>query len=732
MNTKTTISVIRILIALFFLPFISNAQNTQKKPNAKVVDSTTAPDSKSLSEVAITANKRLIKQEIDRLSYDIQADPESKSSSVLEMMKKIPMLSVDADDNLELKGSSGYKILINGRPSAMMERNLKEVLRSMPASTIQRIEVITTPPSKYDAEGLVGIINIITNKKLSSGYSGTANLNATVPTGGPAGGGSFSAKLGKFGITAFSGGGIYNTPVTSDYNHRISTSTILSQDNSKEKDSHSGYFGTEFSYEIDSLNLLSASFNINQTNENGYATQLSSSTGQSMQSYLLNNSSTGRGNGADVSLNYQLGSVKNKKRLLTLSYRFYINGYRNDNQIDFSSRLNFVQSDYQQYNTGNSSEHTIQLDYTTLFKKISIEAGIKSIFRSNSSNFNYLEFNDLLGSFEIDPLKSNNFSNSQNVYAAYNSYQFNLGTFSVKAGVRLEHTQIHADFMSNQTTISKQQLNLLPVMAISYKPGITSTITMGFTQRVQRPGIYQLNPFVNRSNPNVESSGNPALLPVIANGIQFSYSLQKKAFMNISFDYISFNALINQVATYDPSTNITRIAYQNTGKASVFSSNISVNYPITKSWNFSTNVKAFYGKIEGTDGNALLSTSGFMYAFGLNSGLKLEKGWRVNASMNFKSRSFTFQRETNSQITSSFGLSKELVSNKLTFSLASNNPFARYRSNIVQLNGPGFEQRSTDISYFRSYKVSLNYTFGKLKDAVKKSAKSIKNDDVTN
>lgn len=728
MDTKTTISVIGILIALFFLPFVGTGQNVQKKeirPNK--TDSAT-----TLSNVTISATKPLIKQEIDRLSYDVQADPESKSSSVLEIMKKIPMLSVDADDNLELKGSSGYKILINGKPSAMMERNLKEVLRSMPASTIQRIEVITTPPSKYDAEGLVGIINIITNKKLSSGYSGTANLNATVPTGGPAGGGSFSSKLGKFGITAFSGGGIYDIPTTSDYNHRISSGTILSQDNSKKKDSHSAYFGTEFSYEIDSLNLLSASFNINQSNENGYATQLSSSTGQSMQSYLLNNNSTGRGNSTDASLNYELGSVKNKKRLLTLSYRFYAQRYRNDNQIIFSQQFNFVQSDYQQYNKGNSSEHTIQLDYTTWFKKIGIEAGIKSIIRSNSSNFNYLEFNDILDVYEINLLKSNNFSNNQNVYAAYNSYQFNLGTFSVKAGVRLEHTQIHADFMSSQTTISKQQLNLLPVLAISYKPGISSTINMGFTQRIQRPGIYQLNPFVNRSNPNVESSGNPALRPVVSNGVQFSYSLQKKVFMNISLDYIAFNALINQVATFDTSTNITHIAYQNTGKARVFSSNISVNYPITKKWIFSTNAKAFYGRIEGTNGNVLLSTSGLMYAFGLNSGLKLEKGWRANASMNYKSRSFTFQRETNSQITSSFGLSKELVASKLTFSLATNNPFARYRSNIVQLTGPGFEQSSTDISYFRSYKVSLNYTFGKLKDAVKKSVKSIKNDDIAN
>lgn len=728
MPTKTTISVVGILIALFFLPTLSSGQVIQKKkPAAKTPDSVT-----TLSTVTISVAKPLIKQEIDRLSYDLQSDPDSKSSSMLEMMKKIPILSVDVDDNVELKGSSNYKILINGRPSAMMERNLKEVLRSMPASTIQKVEVITTPPSRYDAEGLVGIINIITNKRLSPGYNGTVNLNGTAPTGGPGAGSSFSAKLGKFRFTTFNGGGIYNTPTTSDYTQRTSTNRILNQDNSKKKDSHSGYFGMELSYEIDSLNLLSASLNVSGSKENFHSKQLSTSSGQLIQQYLLNSHSIVGGDGTDASLNYQLGFAKSKKQLLTLSYRFYTYGYQSNNDIGFSQRLNYDQADYQQYNKGNSTEHTIQLDYLTVFKKIGIEAGIKSIFRSNSSDYSYLAFNNSLGGFEIDQQKSNDFNNSQNVYAAYNTYQFSLSNFSVKAGFRLEYTQIRADFMSSQTSIFQKQLNLLPVIAISRKLGSASTINMGFTQRIQRPGIYQLNPFVNRSNPNVESSGNPELNPIVANGIQLGYSLQNKAFINVSMDCTVFNSLINQVATYDPVSNITHIVYQNTGSAKLLGSNISINYPITKAWNLLTNGKIMYGKIEGTDGKEPIGTNGVMYSIGINTGLKLEKGWRASAAINYKSRSFTLQRETNEQSSSSFGLSKELIANKLNCSATINNPFMKYRPNIVRLTGTEFEQSSTDISYFRSYKFSLNYSFGKLKEAVKKSSRSIKNDDISN
>ncbi len=134
----------------------------------------------NLQEVAISGDRPIIKQEVDRISYDIQADPESKVLTVLDMMRKVPLLSLDADDNIKLKGSGNYKILINGKPSSMVVRSPKDVLKSMPASSIQKIEVITTPPSKYDSEGLSGIINIITTKKIDNGYNGSLTLRAAI------------------------------------------------------------------------------------------------------------------------------------------------------------------------------------------------------------------------------------------------------------------------------------------------------------------------------------------------------------------------------------------------------------------------------------------------------------------------------------------------------------------------------------------------------------------------
>ena len=255
-----------------------------------------------LKEVKITAAKPLVTQEVDRLSYDLQADPESKVNSVLDMMRKIPLLSVDADNTVYLKGNSDFKILINGKPSSMVERSYKEVLRSMPASSIERIEVITTPPAKYDAEGLAGIINIITNKKIDNGYSGSLNMSEKFPNGGPGFGGSVSARFGKLGMSAFGGASALNAPVTLNNTLRNtfgSEMTSLRQDGTNQSDSKNAYLGYEITYEIDTLNLLSGQFNINGSRSNGIITQnsLLQSSGEILQNYMLRNSNGGNGTG---------------------------------------------------------------------------------------------------------------------------------------------------------------------------------------------------------------------------------------------------------------------------------------------------------------------------------------------------------------------------------------------------------------------------------------------------
>ena len=234
-----------------------------------------------LKEVSVTANVPIIEQKADRIIYNLQADPESKSNSVLAMMHKIPYISLDGNANIMLKGNSSFKVLINGKPSASMENNLNTILKSMPASTIEKIEVITIPPSKYDGEGLAGIINIITVKKLNDGYSGSLNANGNFPVEGPGVGGSYTTKINKFAISAYGGGSISYNPQTAYTNSRLAfgeNPTNLLQQGDNKSNNKSAYFGTEMSYEIDFIHLISAQLNMNRNHSNADRTQTSNLT----------------------------------------------------------------------------------------------------------------------------------------------------------------------------------------------------------------------------------------------------------------------------------------------------------------------------------------------------------------------------------------------------------------------------------------------------------------------
>jgi len=219
-------------------------------------------DVHNLKEVVVKENKLIAKQEIDRIIYNMQADPESKSSNVLEIMRKVPLLSVDGDNTIRLKGNTNYKIFINGKPSTIVDRNPQDILRNMPASGIDKLEVITTVPAKYDAEALDGIINIITTKKISDGYLGNARVSHRFLVGGPGAGGSMTIKEGKFGISAFLGESLFHSPSTTNTTMRYSNTTTLLQSTDVKSNGSNGYLGTDISYEVDSLNLISGQLNI--------------------------------------------------------------------------------------------------------------------------------------------------------------------------------------------------------------------------------------------------------------------------------------------------------------------------------------------------------------------------------------------------------------------------------------------------------------------------------------
>lgn len=689
-----------------------------------------SPSSNQLKEVSVVAAKPLMKQEVDRISYDVQADPESKSLTALDMIRKVPMLSVDAADNIKLKGSGNYKILLNGKESALMAQNPSDILKSMPGTNIVKIEVITTPPAKYDAEGLAGIINIITQKKGDQGYNGSintgyntiwgyrGNLNATIKQGKL----GFNGYVGRNGRpkrkTEFGNQSIFFNPASS-----------LKQDGTRYNGGGNTYASTELSYEADSLNLLTGTFNFyNSTNNNGNNQYTIQRNGldEVIQSYNITSDGFGKYYGADAALNYQLGFKSNKERLLTASFKYSDNHNRQFNDVRARQTFNYDNPNYQQFNKAGSKEYTTQLDYIHPLKVITIEAGGKMIARNSFSNFHTDTLADN-NQYLTDNTQGNDFSYHQDVYSLYNSYQLKFTKWTLKGGARVEHTGIDADFSSTGSVLKQNFTNVVPSVSIQ-RSLKSSSLTFGFTQRIQRPVIYQLNPFVNQANPKFITVGNPNLRPAVNNNFELGYSNFAKGSINISTSYSFANNTIQNLVKVDENA-VTTTTFGNVGKNKNLGLNVSINYPITTKFNINLNSQITQVWLQGTFNGDFYTNRGQQgYAFA-NATYKFDDGYRVSINGGYSSRDVMLQGKDNYWINSGFNVSKEFFDKKVYLSLYANNPFSKFVRLDFPTRTPDVQTTAYSFNYYRSFNISLNYKFGKLNSSIKKNQRGINNDD---
>jgi len=641
-----------------------------------------------LKDVVITAVKPLMTQEVDRISYNVAADPESKSVTALDMMRKVPLLTVDANDNIQLKGSGNYKILINGKESALLAKNPSDVLRSMPGTNIVKIEVITTPPAKYDAEGLAGIINIITTKNIDEGYN--IGINTRYNTAwGPGVNLNGTVKQGKFGFSGYAGLGHQNTTVT-PYNGTetfFSNNSVLSQSGINGYNGNYKYANGDFSYEIDSLNLLTASVDF-ETDKNGQTTSELTQTRLNntiTQQYYQNDLSNSHYQGFDASVNYQLGFKKSKDQLLTLSYKYSYSPNTQATSNRFGDTIKYLQPNYNQFNNAGTKEHTIQIDYAQpLTKQLSIEAGAKAILRNDFSNFQSDTLNNNSDQYLLDQNQSNDFTYHQNVYSVYNSYQLKLTKWTAKAGLRLEETTVNADFSSVDTTLKTHYTNLIPSISLQRSLTSTSSINLGFTERIQRPDIYELNPFVNLSNPQFISQGNPALKPELSHVFELNYSRFGKGSINLGLSYSFSNNAIQNVSSLknesvdDKVDTVNYSTYKNLGSNRSLGLNVNTNYPITTKLSISINGLINRVWLKGTYNGTADKNTGYVGNMFTNISYKFDDGYRIGTNTGYFSGNVNLQGTTSYFIFNSYVFSKDLLKKNATISLVANNPWSKF------------------------------------------------------
>lgn len=693
--------------------------------------------SSQLKEVSVVAVRPIMKQEVDRISYDVQADPESKAVTALDMMRKVPLLSVDADDNVKLKGSGNYKILINGKESALMAKSPSDVLRAMPATNIEKIEVITTPPAKYDAEGLSGIINIITKKNSDQGYN--ANINGRYNSiWGPGININASVKQGKLGANMFFGANKRSTNQSISGNTQLFTNgAAIRQSADNSRSGNNRYGDLELSYEIDTLNLLTGSLEFfrghNIQNSNSLSNSLAAD-GSLMQQYSQLSSNINNWQGMDAAINYEMGFKNKKDRLLTLSYKYGYSPNSQSNNSVFNNRIGLYQSqlpDFNQYNKDGERSHTIQVDYAEPFKVVTLEVGGKAILRNNFSNFTRDDRDSATSQYLPNAAFTDNFNYHQNVYSLYNSYQIKMNKYTAKVGLRIEHTNIDADFTTVNQTVKQDYNNLIPSVSIQ-RAFTGSSINFGFTQRIQRPGIFQLNPFVDNSNPQFISTGNPNLRPELNNTFEFTYSNFGKNSFNTGLSYAFSNNSIQNVTNLSANADgqtVTTTTYQNLGSNRALGLNLNANIAFTGRLSLNTNIGVAHTWLKGSYGGQLYKNSGLNgEAFG-GLGYKFDGGYRLGFDAGFISSRVALQGKSNAWVFNSYVLTKEFLNKKANVSLVLNNPYSKNRKFTSTTVTPEFYQSSFFENPYRNYVVRFSYRFGKLSSEIKKNRRGINNDD---
>jgi len=700
-----------------------------------------AASTKTLDEVTITGEKSMVEEKVDRLVYNAEKDITSKGGDASDLLRKVPMLSVDLDGNVSLRGSSNIRVLINNKPSTIIASNVADALKQIPADMIKSVEVITSPSAKYDAEGSGGIINIITKKNNLQGL--TLNVDSGVGNRGTNLGLNGSYRKGKMGFTLGGFGRAFYNKATSELNQETRSGSDLFTTKQSSDSKDRGLFGQYslgFDYDLGKNQALSAGVRYGTRN-------FAQKQNLTIDQFLNSNPSATSQRKVDrkdlsgtVDVNVDYVRTFKPQQEWSFSTLFSRTNLTNNFNTDILNTNGNVGSRLKNVNDNYNTEFTLQTDYQTPIKKNQLlEFGAKGIFRTVNSEFKYLMAGES-GDFTINPDNpSGTLNYNQNVAAGYISYTLTTkNKYTFKAGTRYEYTGIDADMGEKGKVNIPSYGNLVPSINVSKNLTSATTIKAAYNRRIQRPGIQQLNPNVNLSNPQSVSTGNPTLSPELTDNFEVGLSTNiKKTYLNISAFARSTNNSITQIrTTVDTLAGAIVTTYENIGKQRAYGANIFANVYITSKWTVNGSVDLLQSYMEGQTVNAEgvsepVSNSGFNYGGRLMSQLSLKNGWGLQAFAFYRGKEVQLQGSRTGFYMYSLGFKKDFANKKGSIGFGAENFLTKGVKFTSDLKSPILAQSSQTQLYNRNFKITFSYTIGKMSfDAPKRKTRSVSNSDV--
>ena len=712
-----------------------NAGSVSVAPDSAAIDSIFA----HLSEVEVVAMRPLIKTEIDRLSYDVQADGDSKTSTAIDMLRKVPLVSVDGEDNIRVRGNSNFKIYKNGHPDPSLSSNPKEVLKALPASMIKRIEVITEPGAKYDAEGVAAILNIVTvSSNTLKGVTGTLRAGVS-ETGNPNASAYVTTQVGKW-VTSVNYGWNHRgyragTQRSHQLHHYVATGDDRGYESSNRSKVGVHYGNIESSFEPDTLNLLTLSlggyyYNFKVNPALSWVT-MRNAAGEMLYRYvsrslLPNNDYLN----LDGRFDFQ-HKTHRKGEALTLSYMLSTSSGNDEMRSQYLEEENAPMT-YSGLNRDGHErfwEHTWQLDWTRPFLKYhTFETGLKYIHRSNRSK----NHTDYVTDEGISPIsdRDSHFKHLTQVGAAYASYTYRKEKWSARAGLRYEWSYLSAKFPDGSQSSFHRSLNdWVPSASVSYQIDMGRSLKAAFATRINRPGIAYLNPGVSES-PTDLSYGNP--------------NLNSSRNYSMSMTYMQVGRLLtfNVVPGYSWSSNgIGDVHFYRNGQDHYTYDNTLLHRWVGVSgfvqWNPVAKTSFMLNASAGRDyyRSKELGLKNARWGTNFYAQLTQQLPWqlRFTGSLGqWGGGAYNLYGYQGRAWFHSFALQRSfLKENRLTVRASAQNPFSGKYSHSTSHTTQGDYTGWQRYEYRqRSFQLSVSYRFGSLKAYVKKTDKTIENNDV--
>lgn len=728
-----------VISAVGAAPLSRSFQVSARAPKADLGTLNLKPDN-TLGEVTVTAAKPLVSKEIDRIGYDVASDPDASTSTVLEMLKKVPLVTVDPDGTIKVKGSSDFRVYRNGRPNKSYATNAKEIFRGLPASAITKIEVITDPGAREDAEGVGAILNIVTTSAVKmSGAMGYLGVSESTSSQLPNVWAGMTAQYDKLTLSTNAGfwgsteGGSHSRSVT-DYTYDATSNRIRTETENWSKP-RSTWWGLDLSFELDSLNLFTMEYGGNyysDSNREERITQMWLPDGSDDYSFRA------RSNGSNSSLSNYIGvnyqrSTRRKGEAITLSYQGSYGTGKPRGNTEYYDMVN-VPVDYtasRSRQDASMQEHTAQIDWSRPYGEMfTLDLGGKYIYRNSHDKSTIL--------YEGDDTNLTDFRHESSVAAGYADLRARIKRVSLRAGLRYEYTHMHGHYTlpSDLDNINADLNDWVPQASVMWSPNDANSIKASYSMTIQRPGIEYLSPTVNKT-PTSVSTGNPWLKSAKYHSAQMNYSLNlAKVSVDATLYYGHSNDAL--IATSETRGNVVYNSYANNGR------HRNVGFSAYTMW-------------QPTDKTQLTFNGGVRYVdykYPVSSELTLQKsGWAGNVWMRITQRlpwnlrasgslsywggylGSVYTSSTpsgNGSIDHSFDLQRSFLKDRLNVNLTVQNPFGPYH---WQMRRKNFNNGMTgaSVNYYGrncTFMVSVNWTFGSLNAQVKKTKGQINNTDL--